>query len=74
MTKRTIVQRVFITIGVAGLLLFVVSGLNNSTASVMGGLFLFIGGTNFFSQCPLLSAAARIFNRKHWNTIRTQTL
>jgi len=74
MSKRTIARRVFITIGVVELLLFAVTGLTNSTAGVSGIMFLFIGATNFCSQCPLLSAFKRMFNRSKWNKIPTHKL
>lgn len=74
MTKRVIARKVFVIIGAVELLLFVVSGLNNSTAGGVGGFFLFVGGTNFFVQCPLLSAVTRMFKRKQWNRIHTQKM
>ena len=74
MSKRAIARRVFITIGVVELLLFLVSGLTNSTAGVVGMMFIFIGATNFCLQCPLLSVFKRIFDRSKWNKIPTQKL
>lgn len=74
MSKRAIARRVFITIGVFELLLFVMSGATNSTAGVVGAMFTFIGATNFCTQCPLLSAFKRMFNRSKWNKIPTRKL
>ncbi len=74
MSKRAIARRVFITIGVVELLLFIVTGFANSTAAVVGVMFLFIGATNFCTQCPLLSAFKRMFNRSKWNKIPTQKI
>jgi hypothetical protein len=74
MSKRAIARRVFITIGVVELLLFSVTGFKNSTAGIAGMMFLFIGATNFCSQCPLISALKRMFNRSTWNKVPTQKL
>lgn len=74
MSKRAIARRVFITIGIVELLLFVISGLSNSTAAIVGMMFIFVGATNFCTQCPLLSAFKRMFNRSKWNKIPTDKL
>lgn len=74
MSKRAMARRIFMTIGIVELLLFVVSGLTNSTAGVVGMLLLFIGATNFCTQCPLLSAFKRMFNRSKWNSIPTKKI
>ncbi|MDP1676818.1 MAG: hypothetical protein Q8L88_08095 [Bacteroidota bacterium] len=74
MSKRAMARRVFFTIGIVELLLFAVTGLANSSAGVVGVMFLFIGATNFCSQCPLLSAFKRMFNKSKWNKVSTQKL
>ncbi len=74
MSKRAIARRAFITIGVIELLLFIAAGLNNSATAFAGMVLLFIGATNFCTQCPLLSAFKRMFNRSKWNKIPKQKL
>jgi hypothetical protein len=69
MKFRTILRIVLIALGLVELVLYFVEGFADHSRLIGAGIPLFIGATNFCTQCPLLSVITRHFRRKDRNEI-----
>jgi len=64
MKFRTILRIALIALGMVELVLYGTEGFANHSRLISAGIPLFIGATNFCTQCPLLSVITRHFRRK----------
>ncbi len=74
MTIRKTARILFIVFGLFELGLFTASGFESTPDLIGGGMLLFIGATNFCTQCPLLSAVTEMFKRRRYKKISTDKI
>ncbi len=64
MKFRTIIRIALIALGAIELVLYATEGFADHSRLIGAGIPLFIGATNFCTQCPLLSVVTRYFRKK----------